>query len=73
MGLEPTTPTLATWCSTTELHPHFFKGQRSIGHNASWLPALGRLGHADPPPNPLLKKRLVINHATLCKAEFKPI
>jgi hypothetical protein len=23
MGLEPTTATLATWRSTTELHPHF--------------------------------------------------
>ncbi len=23
MGIEPTTTTLATWCSTTELHPQY--------------------------------------------------
>jgi hypothetical protein len=28
MGIEPTTTTLATWCSTTELHPLVVTGSR---------------------------------------------
>jgi hypothetical protein len=36
MGLEPTTTTLATWCSTTELHPRLGRpGDRWGGNSHS--------------------------------------
>ncbi len=37
MGLEPTTPTLATWRSTTELHPPT-SGRREAGKRVDSQP-----------------------------------
>src|SRR5882757_5033517 len=40
-GLEPSTPTLARSCSTTELHPHP-RCRRSLADNGRAMPNAGR-------------------------------
>src|SRR5205814_4685479 len=40
-GLEPSTPTLARSCSTTELHPHP-RCRRSLAGNGRAMPNAGR-------------------------------
>ncbi len=32
MGIEPTTPSLGSWCSTTELRPRWNNGLSPRGH-----------------------------------------
>ena len=32
-GVEPSTATLATWCSTTELHPHNVRFENAVARN----------------------------------------
>lgn len=46
MGFEPTTTTLATWYSTTELHPHIAKATGADYGSSFWCvkrPALSSL------------------------------